>query len=118
MGKKIRYDISKFHIALFKTSPEPYKIYGSERYKKNQSWYVCLTYFKSRGFMQGGSGVSIPLTDWLVFCRAYSQAIKWAKKFGLPVLKHDSELIWSPGAPPTKRQKSDLKQYLGENFST
>lgn len=77
-------------------------------------WRTALTWFKSRGFMQGGEGLSYMLHDRddLTYHQAYSLALWWARSLGLPFTRSSNVLIWTPGRKRTRQERERLEKLL------
>src|SRR3990172_9848128 len=65
--------------------------------KWHKEWRCSVDWFKSRGFMQGGEGGNAIFHSGRSYQRAYSLALKWAKKLGLPFVKSGGAviLVWT-----------------------
>ena len=80
--------------------------------KWHTEWRCSVNWFKSRGFMQGGAGGNIIFHSGRSYQRAYSLALKWAKKLGLPLVKKSERLLWVPDKKRTPKQRGLLFQLL------
>ncbi len=73
--------LDRFHVAIFETSPRPY------RAKPSVCFYVTLNWNQpcrggKRRFWQ------LDLEEWFPYPVAIAKAIAWGKKLGLPVIDH------------------------------
>jgi len=81
----------------------------------NTEWRCSVDWFKSRGFMQGGEGGNVIFHFGKSYQQAYSQALGWAKKLGLPFVKSGGAgaiLVWVPDNKRTPEQRGLLFQLL------
>lgn len=96
------------HVSLWLPRPEAHDLWP-EIYRPNQNWYVALNWRKEqRGRVFYGR---ISLSSYCLYPQAYSTAIAWGKKLGIPVIKHGHILIWAPDSKQTREQK-EIVQYL------
>lgn len=82
-------------------------------HRERTEWRCSVDWFKSRGFMQGGEGGNLIFHVGKFYQQAYSQALRWAKKLGLPFVKSGGAgaiLVWVPDKKQTNEQRGLLFQ--------
>ena len=94
------------HIGLWLPCPKASLVWP-EIYQPNQDWYVTLTW--RTGEQVGGQ---INLSDCQLYPQAYSTAIAWGKKLGIPVIKHGDISIWVPDSEQTQEQKEMVQDLM------
>ncbi|HUC94508.1 MAG TPA: hypothetical protein VMR19_00685 [Candidatus Saccharimonadales bacterium] len=106
------------HISVFRTSPSPHNwLRDGDKYKKNQDWYVCLSWEEKDPDGSGNIHGQINLTDWDTKSLISKCAILIGKELNIPVIRHeniDNVVLWKPDKRMTKDQKSWINHLTGK----
>lgn len=102
---------SRPHIGLWCPGPRASRLWP-EKYSRGQDWYVAINWYKSRWFQVEEDGGQCNLGNLMRYPQAYSEALWWAKKLGLPLIKQGLCLLWIPGKRPTSNQRAFLSKLM------